>query len=736
MNSEFTLDKTSLPTGTQESIETLFALSNGHLGVRASRHLKSRNQFSAPGTFINGFYDKHPITYGEWAYGYAKNHQTIVKLPDIRSIILELDGENSEDESWTIINEKCQLDLETGRLVEEYFIKIKENKQFYLTIESFVSLKVEEVYVSKYIISRSNFSGTISLKKTISIKDNKKVMNESEHDPRVAVSKSQLKMHSVNSQIGKMTTQFSKQSLLFFQANLIENQLINSDPWLSTMALDIEPNKESCGVNFVGISHIVNDCNVSQEKITAFENIENTLDYDFLLNEQKKIYKNFWWQSDIVIVGNEQLQKGLRFNLFHLFQNSGRDGKTNFPAKGLTGEGYEGHYFWDTEMYLLPFFIYTQPEIAKSLLKYRAYILPQAKERAKIMGQKEGALFAWRTINGEEASAYYPAGTAQVHINADISYAFQLYEKVTGDNEFIRTTGMQVIFETARFWLSYGAWVEKNGETRFCINGVTGPDEYTALVNNNYYTNKMAQNNLEYAAELAKRYYSNEMDNEIEAWLTAAKKMYLPYDQKRQLIKQDESFFDKEIWPFEETTDEKYPLLLHYHPMIIYKYQVCKQADSLLAEMLFPEDYSKEQLSRDYQYYESITTHDSSLSRSIFSILASRTNQYEKGYSYFMDTALMDLTDLQGNVKDGIHAANMGGSWLSMIYGFAGLICKTDEISVQNCLPKEIQSLVFRLKIRGNTIQFMIKEEITAEIIEYGQQITIQRDKSTIRIKF
>nr|WP_252899422.1 hypothetical protein [Lactococcus fujiensis] len=267
----------------------------------------------------------------------------------------------------------------------------------------------------------------------------------------------------------------------------------------------------------------------------ARQNHFETVEYEQLKAEQEVIFAEFWDKSDIQIEGDEELQKGIRVNLYHLFNSAGRDGKTNFAAKGLTGEGYEGHYFWDTEMYLLPFFIYTQPEIAKELLSYRLSILPQALERAKEL-DFDGALFAWRTQSGNETSAYYPAGTAQLHINGDIAYAFQLYDQVTGDEEFIAKS-REVIYNTARFWLSYG-FMSKRG---FEIHEVTGPDEYTALVNNNYYTNKMAQNNLAYASELAERF--SEHLYERENWKNASEAMFFGYDEARKLTKQDDSFF-------------------------------------------------------------------------------------------------------------------------------------------------------------------------------------------------
>lgn len=734
-NSDFLLKLSDVGNDNPEYLETLFALSNGHIGVRASEPIKRIETIGNPGSFINGFYDARPIGYGEWAYGYAKNHQTIVKLPDIRGIVIEIDGERSDQTQWSITKESFQLNMHRGKLEESYLIRTKTNKQFKLTIQSFTSFKYQEIYASKYSISESNFVGEVIIEKNLQVFTPEQKTRIAEIDPRVATSRSQLKMNYLNSQVASLTTEQSQQTVLFAQLIQRTGELSLVDPLISRATISVQPRSIEAVINVVAFSSFDVASTITEKTVEAFQKRLSGIAYEDLLVQQEQLVNDFWEVSDIRLDGHEALQKGVRFNLFHLFQSAGRDGKTNFPAKGLTGEGYEGHYFWDTEMYILPFFIYTQPEIAKELLRYRHCILPKAKERAKELGQS-GALFAWRTINGAEASAYYPAGTAQVHINADISYAFQLYEKVTGDATFIKEVGAEVIYETAKFWLSYGSWINKAGKKQFCINGVTGPDEYTALVNNNYYTNKMAQNNLFYAVELAERYHDLSIENDYHDWREAAVAMYLPYDEENQLIKQDDSFFEKEVWPFDRTPKEKYPLLLHYHPMVLYKYQVCKQADALLAELLFPQDYSKEQIMRDYDYYESVTTHDSSLSRSIFSILASRTGQTEKGYSYFMDTVLMDLTDLQGNVKDGVHAANMGGSWLSMIYGFAGLTYLEDKIVVQNHLPEEIKEFEFKLKIAGNLLAFHIsKEGISAKVKEKGQPITIESGQSVVTIK-
>ena len=698
----FQLSAEELPHQTQEYLETLFAVGNGQIGVRAGHPLKV-NQFypGNPGVFVNGFFDSEPIQYGEWAYGYAKNHQTICKLPNLRGVVLRIGQEKSSDSEWQTKRTVMNIDLSTGVLTETYHITTPSNKQFDLHMASFASMTRRELYACRYTIKNCDFPDAVELMHTL----DQSFYTIKTDDPRVANKNHQLEKESI-SDYHIWTAPHSNKRI--------------------ALRLDLKPHQLVEGASLEAIFQLAL---LDDNQTAPFQN--QCVAYSLLLEEQRNSYRDFWEKSDILIGGNEQLQKGIRFNLFHLNQGAGRDGKTNFAAKGLTGEGYEGHYFWDTEMYLLPFFIYTHPEVAKQLLTYRGSILPQAKARAQELGQS-GALFAWRTIDGNETSAYYPAGTAQLHINADIVYGFQLYERVTGDQSLMEGIGKEVVFETAKFWLDYGTYARRDGQDCFGIHGVTGPDEYSALVNNNFYTNKMVQNNLYYASELAERY--GMYTEESSKWLAAADAMYFGFDEERKITQQDDCFLDQSVWPFEETPADNYPLLLHYHPMIIYKYQVCKQADTVLAEMLFTGDFSLEQLARDYDYYEKVTTHDSSLSRSIFSVMASRIGDTEKAYSYFMDTALMDLTDLQKNVVDGIHAANMGGSWLSLIYGFAGLYYD-QGLRMTNHLPKEIEQLSFTLTYLGESVKVTLDKGNIACVLPTDSLLVVEEMDGGIWIR-
>ena len=350
-----------------------------------------------------------------------------------------------------------------------------------------------------------------------------------------------------------------------------------------------------------------------------------------LKSGQEEYMDDFWQRSDVQVSGfspkgtkrsNTEIQQAIRFNLFHILQASARAEISGVAAKGLTGQAYEGQYFWDSEIYVMPFLTYTNPRIAKSLLTFRYRMLDKARERARELG-KQGAMYPWRTINGEEASAYYAAGTAQYHINADIMYALRKYVNATGDSDFLKEYGSEMLVETARLWADLGFFSERKGG-KFCINGVTGPDEYNTVVDNNLFTNIMARENLRYAAQTIEWLQNKEPEAfailqnkieldlaEIEDWKRAAEKMYIPYDEKFGIHPQDDSFLNKEPWDFEHTPPEKYPLLLSFHPLTIYRHQVIKQADVILAMFLLGNDFSLEQKKANFDFYDPLTTGDS-----------------------------------------------------------------------------------------------------------------------------
>lgn len=737
--------------------ETLFSLGNGHIGTRGSIEEGFLNKKSIinEGTYVNGFFESAPIIYGETAYGYAKNTQTICQVPNGKEMSFAIDGEWFHLETGNILKHKRVLNMKEGVFKRFFTWQNSYGKIIDVVIERFISYDVPEILAISYTLTPVNFNGEIEFKSCLDGNvEISPVVGDIMDDPRV-IKRENRDFHTHLAYEGDQTfliaaTEESKMRLVAGQkvkqpSDEIIHYTVTDDTIISEFNINVTEGKTETIEVFSGYSSFYStakkDSTVSKGLREVLQKVEK-LGYKKLKEQQLKSMCSFWEKSDIQIKGDELLQKGLRFNLFHLNQAAGRDGLTNIPAKGLTGDGYEGHYFWDTEMYMLPFFVYTQPDVAKSLLLYRYSILEKARSRARELGVKRGVLFPWRTINGEECSAYYPAGTAQFHINADIAYGVKLYLEATNDRDFKYDEGFEILVETARFWIEFGDYIPEKGNA-FCINGVTGPDEYTAIVNNNYYTNQMAKTNLEYAVKLAKEMLSQPQEeitkvikkltiekNEIRQWEIAAEKMLLPFDKEKKLTKQDDTFFEKAVWDFKNTPKENYPLLLHYHPLIIYRYQVNKQADVVLAQLLHSKQIPKEQKIRDYCYYEAVTTHDSSLSRSVFGMMANEIDEKEKAYRYFMDTALMDLVDHQGNTKDGIHAANMGGTWMSMVYGFAGMTIYEDKLTFSPRLPKEWKEMSFKIHFKDRWLKITLsKQQTTYELISGNSLLFIHEDK-------
>ena len=396
--------------------------------------------------------------------------------------------------------------------------------------------------------------------------------------------------------------------------------------------------------------------------------------YDALLVAQRQFLDAFWARADVEVDGHPRLQQALRFGMFHVVQAGSRAEGRAIPAKGLTGSGYDGHAFWDTETFVLPLLVYSVPHAARDALRWRHATIGMARERAAQLGL-EGAAFPWRTIRGEECSGYWPAGTAAFHVNADIANATALYLQATGDEDFAGSCGLEILVETARLWRSLG---HHDASGAFRIDGVTGPDEYTAIADNNVYTNLAAQRNLRDAADLAERLpelaRTHGVDEEeAAAWRDAADRMRIPYDDALEVHQQSENFTRHGRWDFDSTPDENYPLFLHYPYFDIYRKQVIKQADLVLALHLFGDSFTPEEKARDFDYYEPLTVRDSSLSACTQAVVAAEVGHLDLAFEYAIEAALMDLDDLEHNTRDGVHMASLAGAWIAAVCGFGGM---------------------------------------------------------------
>jgi alpha,alpha-trehalose phosphorylase len=434
--------------------------------------------------------------------------------------------------------------------------------------------------------------------------------------------------------------------------------------------------------------------------------------WDGLLAEQRAYLDEFWEGADVEVDGDAEIQQAVRFGLFHILQSGARAEYRPIAAKGLTGTGYDGHTFWDTESFVLPVLTSTLPSAAASALRWRHTTLAEAKNHATELNL-QGAAFPWRTINGQECSGYWPAGTAAFHINADIADAVSRYMDATEDEAFEREIGLELLVETARLWRSLG---QHDAAGRFRIEGVTGPDEYSAVKDNNIYTNLMAQRNLVCAAEVATR-LTDEADalgvstEEAASWRDAAAAMYIPFDERLSVHPQHEGFTDYARWDFRNTPEDHYPLLLHYPYFQLYRKQVVKQSDLVLAMYLRSEAFTPEQKARNFSYYEPLTVRDSSLSACTQAVIAAEVGQLDLAHDYLAEAALMDLRDVEHNTSDGVHMASLAGAWIALVAGFGGMRAGGGMLAFSPRLPGGISELTFRLRYRGRKLRVTVTAE-------------------------
>lgn len=735
--------------------ETIFALGNGYLGMRGA--FEEGLPVFQSGTFVNGFYESWPIVYGEEAFGYAKTGQTILNVTDSRIIKLYVDDEPFVIYKANLIEYERALNMKEGTLDRQLVWETPSGKKVAIRSRRMVSFEHRHVATIEYEVTLLDAKAPVVI---VSQVNSNSTNQAGGGDPRLArgfqdnVLQPMAHFQSDNRITLVHKTRTSMLSLACGIDHSMESECTpgietssSEDEGQVVFSIDGEPGKPIRLVKYI-CYHTSGTAPPKELR----DRVDRTLDravnhgFDKLLSEQKEYMDRFWYLSDVQLqVAHPRAQQYLRFNIYHLLQASARAEGVGIPAKGLTGQAYEGHYFWDSEIYVLPFLIYTAPRLAKNLLKYRYSLLDKARQRAKEVNQK-GALFPWRTINGEEASAYYAAGTAQYHINADIMYAMKKYVDVTGDEEFLYNYGAEMLVETARLWADLGFYL-KEDSNKFHIHGVTGPDEYNTVVNNNTYTNLMARENLWYAVETVEtlREKNRELyaalvhdtglkENEIKAWQKAADSMYIPFDEEKSIHPQDDNFLNKEVWDFENTPLEKYPLLLHYHPLVIYRYQVIKQADVTLAMYLLGHEFTLEQKKSNFDYYDPLTTGDSSLSACIESILAWELGYDEKARNYFRYSLVMDLADVGGNVKDGVHIASMGGTWMAIVYGVAGLRDWGGRISFMPKLPEKACRLNFKLTVQGRLLEFEILKESVTYILKEGDDLTIRHFNDEIHL--
>ncbi len=743
-------------------MESLFSLSNGYLGMRGTSEEGSPAE--EPGTYVNGFHETWPIVYGEAAYGFAKTGQTIINVPSSTIIKLYVDDEPFYLPTANLVKFERVLDMKGGTLDREILWETPSGKCVSIQSQRFVSFPDRHLAAISYQVTILNASAPVVISSEIVPNESIKIDTD---DPRGTRAFAWQVLLSKVSQVNdrRIVLGFQAQNSGMTLGCGIDHVVETTCSYSSKGGCRDHSGEMVFSINAqLGVPFRVTKFMTyhTSRRIHPQElctRAERTLDravqvgFDALLSEHKKFLGDCWQRSDIEIWSDpakerrrrEEMQQAIRLNIFHLLQATGRAEGVGIPAKGLTGQGYEGQYFWDAEIYVLPFLIYTAPRIARNLLKFRHSMLEKARLRAREVNQK-GALFPWRTINGEEASAYYAAGTAQYHINADIMYALRKYVQVTGDEEFLYREGVEMLVETARLWFDLGFFSKRRGG-KFCIHGVTGPDEYNTVVDNNTYTNLMARENLWFATETVASIQKNRPERyrvlvhelhlnpfEVDQWMRAADKMYIPYEEQLKIHPQDDEFLSKEDWDFNNTPREKYPLLLHYHPLVIYRHKVIKQADIVLAMFLLGDEFTFEEKKRNFDYYDPLTTGDSSLSVGIQCIVASEIGYMEKAREYSQYAVLMDLADIGGNVSHGVHIASMGATWMVFTYGWAGMRDYDGRISFNPKLPDDMVRLRFPLIVRGQSMEVEITPDSVTYSLKDGEELVLYHRDEEIKL--
>ena len=727
--------------------ESIFALSNGHMGLRGN--LDEGEPHGIPGTYLNSVYELRPLPYAEAAYGYPESDQAVINVTNGKLIRLNVDDEPFDVRYGSLEEHERELDFRNGVLRRSVRWTSPAGRTVRVSSVRMVSLTQRAIAAISYEVEPVDDSARIVLQSELVANE---ALPDPGKDPRAAAaldSPLESEEHQARNTLGLLIhhTRVSGLRIGAAMDHIIEGPQgitveSESSPDIArvTITATLKPGERLRIVKFIayGWSSVRSRPAIHDQVLAALSAARRT-GWEGLLAEQRTYLDNFWSHADVELEGDPEIQQAVRFSLFHVLQASARGERRPIPAKGLTGPGYDGHTFWDTEIFVLPMLTLTLPAAAADELRWRYSILAQAKERAHQLGFK-GAAFPWRTIAGEESSGYWPASTAAFHINADIAYAVVHYIGATNDDKFEEEVGVALLAETARLWSSLGF---VDASKHFRIDGVTGPDEYSALADNNVYTNLMAQLNLRAAADVVKRHPETAQalgvdSKEASGWREAAERMLLPFDQRLKVTPQDETFTEHEVWNFDDTAPDQYPLFLHFPYFDLYRKQVVKQADLVLAMQLFSSAFSAEQKARNFSYYEPLTVRDSSLSAAPQAVLAAEVGHLQLAYDYLGEAALMDLDDLEHNTRDGLHIASLAGSWTALVAGFGGLRWQDGSLSFAPRLPKGITRLTFHILFCNSRLRVEVKpSEATYHLLEgsplktwhHGHKIELEVDK-------
>jgi alpha,alpha-trehalose phosphorylase len=736
--------------------ESVLALSNGHIGLRGN--LDEGEPHGLPGTYLNSFYEVRPLPHAEAGYGYPEEGQTMVNVTNGKLIRLLVDDEPFDVRYGEVRSHERVLDLRAGTLERSVEWVSPAGRAVRVQSTRLVSFTQRAVAAICYEVEPLDGPARLVIQSGL-------VANEelpiTKSDPRVAAvlrEPLQAEQHLANGGSGLLIhrTKASGLRIAAAMSHTVESPadtVVNTDAfpdWArTTIACVLQSGEKLRVIKLLAYGWSSRrSLPALRDQVGAALAAAKLAGWDGLLNSQREFLDTFWDAADVKVEGDPEVQQAVRFGLFHVLQAGARNEMRPIAAKGLTGTGYDGHVFWDTEMFVLPALIYTQPHAAAEVLRWRHATLDLARERARTLGL-QGAAFPWRTIRGQECSGYWPAGTAAFHIGADIANATMRYVQATGDEAFEREVGVELLVETARLWRSLGHH-DRHGT--FHIDGVTGPDEYTAVAHDNVYTNLMAQRNLLGAAEAVTRHPDigralGVDEEEAASWRDAARSMSIPYDDELGVHQQVEGFTRFQECDFTALKPEDYPLLLSTPYFDLYRTQVCKQADLVLAMHWCGDAFTDEEKARNLHYYEARTVRDSSLSSCTQAVLSAEVGHLELAHDYLGEAALIDLHDTHANTRDGVHMAALAGAWIALVAGFGGMRDHNGVLAFAPRLPSRIGRLDFSLLWRGLRLRVSVRpKEVTyflregdhedgsrIELLHHGEPLAVEVGKPVTR---
>ncbi|WP_435923665.1 glycoside hydrolase family 65 protein [Paenibacillus sp. DYY-L-2] len=726
---EWSIIEESFDPSTHEISESIFSIGNGFMGQRANFEEQYSGK-SLQGSYMAGVYYPDKTRVGWWKNGYPEYFAKVLNSTNWIGINVFVNG-NALDLAKCEVKEFVrELNMKEGYLSRRFVAVMEDGKEIKVEAVRFVSMKRQEIGAIRYAVTPVNFSGSIRfvpyLDGDVQNKDSnydEKFWLEVEKSASADLSYLTLKTKKLDFHVTSVMAYdvFKNGEKLSFTPSLSEREKFVS----SEAAFDVNQGETLTLYKYVanvtsrnhGLGQLV-------EAGTNFLREAHAAGFDVLLKEQADAWAEKWKGSDIIIEGDVSAQQGIRFNIFQLNQTyTGEDDRLNIGPKGFTGEKYGGSTYWDTEAYCLPFYLSTaDSNIARNLLIYRYKHLEKAKENAKKLGFSKGALYPMVTMNGEECHNEWEITFEEIHRNGAIAYAIYNYVNYTGDKSYLSQYGLEVLAEISRFWEERVNWSDSKG--KYVMLGVTGPNEYENNVNNNWYTNRIAVWTMEYTLEVLDYLKANEnaryqelidklklTDEETAKWKHIIENMYYPYDAERDVFLQQDGFLDKELVPVKELAPENLPLNQNWSWDRILRSCYIKQADVLQGLFFLSDRYDLETKKRNFDFYEPLTVHESSLSPCVHSILACELGYQEKAYEMYLRTARLDLDNYNNDTEDGCHTTSMAGTWMAVIHGFAGLHVANDELVLKPFIPSHWKSFSFNVMFRGATLKVNVNED-------------------------